>query len=275
MSETTLPEASPESWIGEGPVLLEYADHVATMTLNRPEEANGMNIDLMQALYRAVMRCHREPRVRVVHLRGAGKNFCAGGDVREFASKGEELGDFLREVTAYLQIAIGALIRLEAIVVTEVQGYAAGGGGLGLVCASDIVIAGDGARFMAGATRVGMAPDGGASVILPRLVGFRRATEIFLSNRVVPASEAEQIGLITKSVPDATLAEEARKAARFYAEGAPLALAATKRLLWNGLGVEACLPEEARTVSTLSATADSREGLAAVIEKRKPVFRGS
>jgi 2-(1,2-epoxy-1,2-dihydrophenyl)acetyl-CoA isomerase len=262
-------------WIGEGPVLVDYADHIARITLNRPEAANGMNIELMRALYRAVMRCHREPEVRVVHLRGAGRNFCAGGDVREFASKGEELGDFLREVTAYLQIAIGALIRLEAIVVTEVQGYAAGGGGLGLVCASDVVIAGSGAKFLAGATRVGMAPDGGASVILPRLIGFRRATEMFLSNRIVEAGEAQQIGLITRCVPDEALAEETRKAARAYADGAPLALAATKRLLWNGLNVESCLPEEARTVSTLSATADSREGLAAVIEKRKPVFKGA
>jgi 2-(1,2-epoxy-1,2-dihydrophenyl)acetyl-CoA isomerase len=275
MSENTIADTARQVWIGEGPVLVDYADHVARITLNRPEAANGMNIELMQALYRAVMRCHREPEVRVVHLRGAGRNFCAGGDVREFASKGEALGDFLREVTAYLQIAIGALIRLEAIVVTEVQGYAAGGGGLGLVCASDVVIAGSGAKFLAGATRVGMAPDGGASVILPRLIGFRRATEMFLTNRIVEAGEAQSIGLITRCVPDDALAEEARKAAQIYAEGAPLALAATKRLLWNGLNVESCLPEEARTVSTLSATADSREGLAAVIEKRKPVFKGA
>lgn len=262
-------------WIADGPVLLSFADHVATITLNRPEAANGLNIDVMKALHRAVMRCHREPGVRVVHLRGAGKNFCAGGDVREFAAKGEELGDFLREVTAWLQMAVGALIRLNAIVVTEVQGFAAGGGGLGLVCASDIVIAGESAKFLAGATRVGMAPDAGGSVILPHLVGFRRATDIILSNRVVEAAEAVEIGLITKMVPDSDLVVEAQKAANFYAAGAPLALAASKRLLWNALDVERALPEEARTVSALSATADSREGLAAVIEKRKPSFQGA
>lgn len=273
-THSTHPAPAPECWIAEGPVLLDYADGVATLTLNRPGSANGMNIELMQALYKAIMVVHRSAHVRVVHLRGAGANFCAGGDVREFASKGEALGDFLREVTAYLQVAIGALIRLKAIVVTEVHGYAAGGGGLGLVCASDIVIAGAGAKFMAGATRVGMAPDAGASVILPHLVGFRRAAEIMLSNRVVSAEEAQSIGLITKCVPDDALTEEAGKAARFYAAGAPLAMAATKRLLWNALDVERALPEEARTVSELSFTADSREGLAAVIEKRKPVFTG-
>ncbi len=266
--------AVTERWIESGPVLLDFADHVATMTLNRPASANGMNLDLMHALHRAVLRCHGDPRVRVVHLCGAGANFCAGGDVREFASKGEALGDFLREVTAYLQMAVGAMIRLNAVVVTQVQGYAAGGGGLGLVCASDVVIAGESAKFLAGATRVGMVPDAGASVILPHLVGFRRATEMLLSNRVVAAQEAQEIGLITRCVPDAELEQEARKAARFYAAGAPLALAATKRLLWNALGVEAALPEEARTQSVLSATADSREGLAAVIERRKPIFAG-
>ncbi|WP_370207913.1 enoyl-CoA hydratase/isomerase family protein [Pararhodobacter marinus] len=261
-------------WISEGPVLLSFDAGVATVTLNRPEAANGMNIAFMQALHAAVMRCHREPGVRVVHLRGAGRNFCAGGDVREFASMGEGLGDFLREVTAWLQMAIGALIRLDAVVVTEVQGFAAGGGGLSLVCASDIVIAGEGAKFMAGATRVGMAPDGGASVILPHLVGFRRAAEIVLSNRIVEAAEAERIGLITRMVPDADLSAEAARTAALYATGAPLAQSAAKRLLWNALDVERCLPEEARTVAGLSATADSREGLAAVIEKRTPRFTG-
>ncbi len=262
-------------WISDGPVLLHYADKVATITLNRPDAANGLNIEVMKALHSAVMRCHGETDVRVVHLRGAGKNFCAGGDVHEFASKGEKLGDFLREVTAWLQMAVGALIRLDAVVIAEVQGFAAGGGGLGLVCASDIVIAAESTKFLAGATRVGMAPDAGSSVILPHLVGFRRAMEIVLSNRVVDANEAVQIGLITKVVSDETLAEESAKAAAFYARGAPLAQSASKRLLWNTLGVERALPEEARTVSALSATADSREGLAAVIEKRKPNFRGS
>ncbi|GGC87299.1 enoyl-CoA hydratase/isomerase family protein [Chelatococcus reniformis] len=266
----------PEPWIAHGPVLLAYADGVATLTLNRPAASNGMNIEMMQGLCAAVMRCHGDARVRVVHLRGAGANFCAGGDVREFASKGEAVGDFLREVTAHLQVAVGALIRLNAIVVAEVHGYAAGGGGLGLVCASDLVIAADSARFMAGATRVGMAPDAGSSVVLARLIGLRRATELFVTNRVVAAEEARALGLINRVVPAGELAVEARRLAAEVAEGAPKALAATKRLLWNGvgLGVEACLPEEARTVAELSATADSREGLAAVIGKRRPVFSG-
>lgn len=274
--DTASHPAAPEHWLREGPVLLSYCDHLATLTLNRPQAANGMTLDLMKALYEAVMRCHRDPRVRVVLLCGAGANFCGGGDVREFSSRGEGLGDFLKEVTSYLQIGVGALIRLNAVVVTQVQGFAAGGGGLGLVCASDVVIAGTSARFMAGATRVGMAPDGGASVVLQRLIGLRRAADMLLTNRQVSAAEALQIGLVTKVVPDESLATETLALARTIAAGAPKALAATKRLLWNGVGlsVEACLPEEARTVAELSATADALEGLRAVMEKRAPQFRG-
>jgi 2-(1,2-epoxy-1,2-dihydrophenyl)acetyl-CoA isomerase len=266
--------SSAESWIDEGPVVLAYSDGIAKLTLNRPEASNGMNIELIQALHRAILLCHRDPRVRVVLLRGNGANFCAGGDVREFASMGEGLGDFLKEVTSYLQMAIGAMVRLDAIVVTAVHGYAAGGGGLGLVCASDFVLAGASARFLAGATRVGMAPDGGASVVLPKLIGFRRAMEILISNRTVDAQEAADIGLVTRTVADDQLDKEALDLAVTLARGAPLAQSATKRLLWNGIGVEPCLPEEARTVSSLSATADAREGLAAVIERRKPNFTG-
>jgi len=228
----------------------------------------------MKALHEAAMTCHRLPGLRVVRLCGAGRNFCAGGDVREFAAQGEAISDYMREVAAYLQAAVGVLIRLNAIVITQVQGFAAGGGGLGLVCASDIVIAGASAKFLAGATRVARVPDAGASVILPRLIGFRRAMEILISNRVILAQEAQEIGLITKVVPDEMLDAEALALTQSVAEGAPLALANMKRLLWNGIGVEAVLPEEARTQSVLCATADAAEGLQAVIEKRAPTFAG-
>lgn len=129
---------------------------------------------------------------------------------------------------------------------------------------------------MAGATRVGMAPDGGATATLAQLVGFRKAMDIVLTNRFVGAEEAERIGLVTRMVPDADLDAEVRATARRIADGAPRAQAATKRLMWNGLarGFDASLPDEARETSQLSGTHDALEGLAAVIEKRKPRFEG-
>jgi 2-(1,2-epoxy-1,2-dihydrophenyl)acetyl-CoA isomerase len=270
-------EMSTEWLVEEGPVLLSLdEDGVARLRLNRPAQSNGISIALLEALHRAVMACHGDPRIRAVLLTGEGPNFCAGGDVKEFASKGEALPDFLRKATAYLQISAAGLMHLDAPVVAAVQGYAAGGGGLGLICASDLVVAARSSKFMAGATRVGMAPDAGVSVVLPRLIGFRRAMDLILTNRVVNADEALEIGLVSRVVEEAELETAALALARELAAGAPRALSASKRLLWSGLGlgVDACLPEEARTVSELSGTADSREGLAAVIERRAPRFTG-
>jgi 2-(1,2-epoxy-1,2-dihydrophenyl)acetyl-CoA isomerase len=239
--------------IAEGPVLLDLGGGIAHIRLNRPDAANGMSLELLKALYDAIMRCHGDGSVRVVLVSGEGRNFCAGGDVQAFAAQGETLPDYVRPATAYLQNAVAALMRLEAPVIVAVQGFAAGGGGFGLVCAADMVIAADTASFLAGATRVGMAPDAGVSVTLPRLVGLRKATEILLTNPVIPASEALALGIVNRVVPEAELAGAAMALAEELAAGAPLALAATKRLLWSGLGlgVEACLPEEARTVSAL------------------------
>ncbi|MDT7772540.1 MAG: hypothetical protein QOC67_1464, partial [Pseudonocardiales bacterium] len=186
------------------------------------------------------------------------------------------LPDYLREATSWLQISVSALMRLNAPVIAAVHGFAAGGGGFGLVCAADLVVAAESAKFLPGATRAGMAPDAGVSVTLPRLVGLRRAMNLVLTNPILSAEEALDIGLVNQVVPDAELAEAADRLAATLAAGAPLALAASKRLLWDGVGrsVETGLPDEARTVSELSGTADAREGLAAVIERRRPVFTG-
>jgi 2-(1,2-epoxy-1,2-dihydrophenyl)acetyl-CoA isomerase len=266
-----------EPLIASGPVVLDLdAGGVAWLRLNRPEAANGLDVALLRALHEALMRCHGEPRLRALLLTGEGPHFCAGGDVKTFASKGEALPDYLREATSWLQICAAALIHLPAPVVCAVHGFAAGGGGFGLVCASDIVLAGESARFLLGATRVGMAPDAGGSVTLARLVGLRKAMEISLLNPTLSASEALALGIVTQVVPDADLAETALTTARELAAGPTRALAATKRLIWDGLGasVEARLAEESRTVSELSGSADAREGLAAVIEKRAPRFTG-
>jgi 2-(1,2-epoxy-1,2-dihydrophenyl)acetyl-CoA isomerase len=262
--------------IDSGPVLLRLEDGVAHLTLNRPEASNGMDVPFLKALYEAIMMCHGAPGVRVVLLSGNGPNFCAGGDVKTFASKGEGLPDYLREATSWLQVAASALMRLGPPVVAKVHGFAAGGGGFGLVCASDLVIAGEGARFMSAATSVGMAPDAGSSVTLQKIVGVRKAMEILLLSPTLSAQDALELGIVTKVVPDDQLDDEAAALVGKLARRAPLALAATKRLLWDGVGrsVEECLPDESRTVSELSGTADSREGLAAVLEKRKPEFTG-
>jgi len=270
-------DTSPTALISEGPVLLAlHADGVAHIRLNRPESANGLDIALLKALHEVVMRVHGDGRVRSVLITGEGKNFCAGGDVHTFLSKGEDLPHYIRVATAYLQYVAAGLIRLNPPVVCAVQGFAAGGGGMGLVCSSDFVIAGESAKFLAGATRVAMVPDAGVSVTLTQLVGLRRAMEILMLNPTLTAAQAKDIGLITRVVPDETLYQEALALARQLAAGAPAALANTKRLLWSGIGqgVEASMPEENHAQAVLSGMRDAREGLAAVVEKRAPHFTG-
>ncbi|WP_382158085.1 enoyl-CoA hydratase/isomerase family protein [Hydrogenophaga sp. ANAO-22] len=268
---------TPEVLIGEGPALLAlHADGVAHIRLNRPEAANGLDMAMLKGLHEVMTAVHGDGRVRAVLITGEGRNFCAGGDVHTFLSKGEALPDYIRMATSYLQIVASMMMRLNAPVVSAVHGFAAGGGGMGLVCSSDFVVAGASAKFLAGATRVAMVPDAGVSVTLTQLVGLRKAMEILMLNPVITAPQALAMGLITRVVDDEQLQSEAFALARQLAAGAPAALAGTKRLLWNGLGsgVDACMPEENRMQAYLSGMADAREGLAAVIEKRAPTFTG-
>lgn len=256
------------------PVALDVDGGIARLRLNRPEVSNGLNVELLKALHEAILACHADREVRVVLLTGEGRNFCAGGDIHTFESKGADLPDYLREATAWLQLASAALIQLRVPVVTAVQGFAAGGGGLGLVCASDIVVAAESAKFFSGAVRVGMAPDGGVSVTLTQLVGLRQALRIVLTNPTITAAEALRIGLITEVAADDELPRRAEELASQLVELPTQALSASKRLVWSGIGasVEQRLAEEARTVSELSGTTDALEGLRAVIERRSPRF---
>jgi 2-(1,2-epoxy-1,2-dihydrophenyl)acetyl-CoA isomerase len=256
-------------------VLLDLDDDgLARLRLNRQQASNGLNVELLGELVDALRSCAAKRGVRALLLSGEGAHFCSGGDVKAFAARGEQLPDYLVEATALLQRAAAALIGFPAPVVAAVQGFAAGGGGLGLVCASDVVVAAQSAKFVLAATRVGMAPDAGGSVTLAQLVGLRKALEIALLNPTITAAEALELGIITRVVPDAQLHEAALALARELAAGPTASLAATKRLLWEGIGarVEDRLDEEARTVSELSGNGDAREGLAAVIERRAPRF---
>lgn len=265
-----------EVLVGEGPARLTLEQGVGHIELNRPDAANGLNIEMLEGLLAVLKACEGDGRIRVVLLSGKGPNFCAGGDVHVFASQGDQLPYYIRKATSLLQKVVSGLIHLDAPVVAAVQGFAAGGGGMGLVCASDIVIASERARFLAGATRVGMAPDAGLSVTLPRLIGPRKAAEFLFSNEPLAAEQALAIGLINQIAPEETLGSVSMAYAKKLAASAPRAVAATKRLLWTGvgLGVDAAMPEESRTVSDLCRTQDVQEGLRAVIEKRKPDFTG-
>ena len=250
------------------------------VTFNQPEQRNPLGPEVVAGLYQALDTAEADAGIRALAIRGAGPVFCAGGNLGNFADRlaappdtdgGDPIASSNRTFGTFLE----RLVRFPKPVVVAAHG-AAMGGGAGLVCAADLVIAAESAKFLSGATRSGMAPDGGSTVTLARIIGFRKAMELLLTNRVIDAKEALEIGLLTKVVPDDQLWTASFALAQELADGAPQALAATKRMLWNGIGlsVEAALPEESRTVSALSGTADCREALAAIIEKRKPNFTG-
>jgi 2-(1,2-epoxy-1,2-dihydrophenyl)acetyl-CoA isomerase len=257
------------------PVLLDIADGVARLTLNRPDAANAIDLKLARALAEAVGEVVEEPAVRAVLITGNGPRFCGGGDVHSFADSGEELGECLEEIVTPLHVAVNDLARLDAPVVVAVQGSAAGAG-LSIVAGADLALAGASAKFVMAYTGIGFSPDGGATWFLPRRIGTGRALELTLTNRVLSAEEACDWGLVSRVVPDEALGAEADALVRALANGPTRAFGAVKRLFQASLNttLEAQLAHEATELVMNGERDDGREGVAAFVAKRRPVFRG-
>lgn len=258
----------------ETPVLLTRENGIARITLNRPKAGNAIDLPLARALWEAANEVDEDESIRVVTLTGTGKLFCGGGDVGAFADAGERFSTLLKELTGYVHSAIARFARMNKPMVTIINGPAAGAG-FNLSLMGDIAIAAQSAHFTTAYTGIGLTPDGGATWLLPRLVGMRRAQEIILLNKRVSATEAAEIGLITKVVPDEALAEEAEAIAANLANGATRALGRTRNLLNAGFetSLETQLELEARNIAASGRDAEGREGVAAFLAKRKPGFR--
>jgi 2-(1,2-epoxy-1,2-dihydrophenyl)acetyl-CoA isomerase len=254
---------------------LAVRDHVAFLTLNRPQAANSITVELARDLMYATLECDEDERVRAVVLAGAGRMFCAGGDLKTFAGKGDRLPHYLKDVTTYLHAAVSRLTRMNAPVIAAVHGSAAGAG-MSLACAADLVIAADSAKFTMAYTRAGLTPDGSSTYFLSRIVGLRRALELTLTNRALTAAEALALGIVTRVVPEAQVHEESRALAASLAAGATAALGASKRLLhagWTGT-LETQMELETRAIADVARGPDAREGIAAFVAKRPPQFVG-
>ena len=252
----------------------EVRGNLAHLALNRPEAANAMNAEMVREFEDCIARCEDDHEVRAVLISGAGKAFCAGGDLKGFATQPpEELPGFIEEMTGHLHRALSQMARMRAPVIAAVNG-AAGGARMSLACAVDFVIAAESARFTMAYTRAGLTPDGSASYFLPRIVGFRRAAELMITNRVLSAKEALELGIATRIVADDRLAAEAESFAAELARGATLAYGAVKRLLIASANnsLEEQMELESGAIARISATRDAREGIAAFIGKRAPAF---
>jgi 2-(1,2-epoxy-1,2-dihydrophenyl)acetyl-CoA isomerase len=258
-----------------GTIRFELRDGVAHLTLNRPEQQNAMNLEMTRELSALVASWIDDPAIRAVLIRGAGANFCVGGDVKAFGARVDALPPYVRPMATELHLAVARLARLDVPVVAAVQGAAAGAG-FSLACGADIVLAADSARFTLAYTKIGLNPDGGATYFLPRIVGARRALELMISNRILSAAEARDLGIVTTVVPANELDAEAEKLAASIASGATRAMGAAKRLVresWSNT-LETQLERETVEVTRASASADGKEGIRAFVERRAPRFRG-
>jgi 2-(1,2-epoxy-1,2-dihydrophenyl)acetyl-CoA isomerase len=253
-------------------VLYEVRGHVARVRLNRPQAGNSLDLEMARQLAEVALECESNRDVRAVLLQGAGNNFCLGGDIKVFAAQAG-LERYLREITSFLHLAVSRFARLDAPVIAAVQGAAAGGG-FSLAISCDLVVAAETATFLMAYSKIGMAPDGGSTYFLPRLVGLKRAVELALTNRVLGAREAREWGLVTEVIADEKLMERAEELARTLAAGPTHAFGSAKRLLHSGSNqsLETQMELESRAISEAGGSTDGKEGIRAFVEKRKAVF---
>lgn len=234
---------------------------------------NAIDLAMARGLRDAAREC-AAARVRAVLLTGQGRSFCVGGDLNEFGALPEErLAGHLTDVTDALHGALRIFAGLDAPLVAAVQGAVAGAG-LGLAMAADLGFAAADAGFTAAYTGIGYSPDAGVSWLLPRLAGPKRAMDLLLTNRRVSATEALEMGLVSRVVAPERLGEEAAAAARGLARGATGAYGVTRRLVAGAMstGLHEQLDAEARRLAAAAASAEGREGVAAFLAKRRPDF---
>jgi 2-(1,2-epoxy-1,2-dihydrophenyl)acetyl-CoA isomerase len=244
---------------------------VTNIVLNRPDAANGMNDTLTRELAVAATLCDTET-TKVVTITGAGRFFCAGGDLKAMAAASDP-GAFVKGIADDLHRALSTFARMDAVLITVVNGTAAGAG-FSLAVAGDLVLAAESAKFTMAYTKAGLSPDGSSSYYLPRLIGIRRTQQLMLTNRTLRATEALDWGLLTEVVPDAELTARAEALAAEMAVTSRTSNSTVKRLLLGTYrtGLEEQMELESRYIKDSANSADGREGIAAFVGKRPPTF---
>lgn len=261
--------------MSDTPLLFETDGAVATITFNRPEIGNLIDLPTVNALFRAAIVCECDPSIRVVVMRSNGKMFSAGGDLSAFKAAGEGRPVFMAELAGTLHMALFRLLRMRKPMITLVHGPAAGAG-FSLALGGDICLVGPNAHFTAAYGKAGLSPDGGMSWLLPRMVGMRKAQEIIITNRRVSAQEAVDIGIATRMVDEDNLFEEGMQLATQLGSAATDAIGAARGLLLDSFDgtLEAHLERETRAITNASGSADCEEGISAFFEQRSANFTG-
>ena len=256
------------------------APGVTRLTLNRPDQLNALSAELVEELHGALARIRDDSSVRAVILTGAGRAFCAGIDLRGYGyppgyAEGEGRIQLGLRVQKHIATLVDAFRSVRAPVIAAVNGAAAGGGmSLALMC--DIRIAAEGAQFHAAYIRRGQSNcDIGLSWLLPRMIGFSRASQIMLTGRTVDAAEAERIGLVSSVETVDALPDVAMDTAGQIAAHSPFGVWMTKEVMWSNLevpGMRAAIDLENRTQILAAMTKDHREAVVSFFEKRPAEF---
>ncbi|WP_171016887.1 enoyl-CoA hydratase/isomerase family protein [Pseudalkalibacillus caeni] len=250
----------------------EVINNVGRIYLDRAEAGNSVTLEFARELESISSIFKEKKEVRVVVIAGRGKHFSVGGDLKAFAEK-SNISSHLREVTVPLHQAINNLVTMKKPVVAEVNGTVAGGG-IGIVCAADIVVASENSRFVMAYTKAGLTPDGSTSYFLPRLIGLKKSLELALLNRKLTAEEALQWGIVTRVCQEEQLSEEVQKIANELIAGATEAFGLTKELLYHSFEHTLLeqMEKESLQISDRVSSEEGQEGIRAFLEKRKPDF---
>jgi len=253
-------------------ILFEIKDAIAIITLNRPEKLNSFNREMALMIQDKLDECKSE-QIRCVYITGAGKGFSAGQDLVEVTELNPH--SFDKILMEHFNPIVTKIRDLEKPVVAAVNGVAAGAGANIALCC-DIVVAARSASFIQSFSKIGLIPDSSGTYILPRLIGWQKASALMMLGEKVSAEEAERIGMIYKFFPDETFLENAMNIAKFLAEMPTKGLAYTKQVLSSSMNssLEEQLKREDIFQMKAAQTRDYKEGVKAFMEKRKPNFTG-
>ena len=262
-------------------LLVEQIDHVALITLNRPERLNAISGPMLNALSKTMTEANRDPDIRCVVLTGAGRGFCSGLDLVAvgeggIGSSSSERGRNRPQQLFDLRDApINVMWSMDTPIVCAVNGAAAGYG-MDLTLLADIRIASENAKFAAVQAKRNVVPESGGTWLLPRLIGWGKAAELYYRARVVDAEEAAAMGLVNEVVSSESLLETALQWASEIADNAPMAVQTTKRMMRMGLeeSYDTAVDHLMVHLKGLFDSDDFKEGISAFIEKRKPKFTG-
>lgn len=251
-------------------IVTELKGTTLVVKLSRPDVRNALNSELMKELAHALAESEMDSNVKAVVITGGERFFSAGADIKEMSER--SLADMYLSAVSDLWSSVS---RYPKPIIAAINGFAYGGG-LELAMACDIVVCAEDAKLGQPEIKLGIIPGAGGTQRLPRVVGKHKAMEMVLTGEPISAREAKELGLVNRVVPPEAVLEEALRVASVIAEKAPMAVRAAKEAVLRGLEVdlESGLAYEKRLFALLFATEDSREGLKAFLEKRKPEYRG-